>query len=53
MNHEEGGSVVFESLGTFPRRGVLGLKEIGTDEAKTRIFREAIDRPGTVAKLYE
>lgn len=53
MNREEEGSVVFESLGTFPRRGVLDLKEIGTDEAKTCIFRETIDRPGTIAKLYE
>ena len=54
MNHDEkGDSGAFESLGTPQRRGVVDLEEIGTDVAKTRSTREAIDHPGAVAKLYE
>lgn len=53
MNHEEGSSRVFESLGTSPNRGVIDLEEIGTNEAKTRSSTDAIDHPGAVAKLYE
>lgn len=53
MNHEEGSSRVFESLGAFPHRVFIDLEEIGTDEAKTRSSTGAIGHPGAVAKLYE
>lgn len=41
------------SLEAARHRGVLDLEEIGTDVAKTRSSRDAIDHPGAVAKLYE
>lgn len=36
MNHEEGGSGIFGSLGIALHPGVVDLEEIGTDVAETR-----------------
>lgn len=52
MNHEERGFGAFESLGIAWHRGVVDLKEIGTDIAETCTVKEAIEHPRAEAKLH-